>query len=161
MMVVVSGPSLVTRRMSCRLDPAHQPGRGARVQHVIHRLAGDRAESGPYRHRHLISRRMRMLGQPFQHGQPRRRDPQPSGVQLFTYVFRWLPTAQLTTHSGYYSTTSSEFNQVFDLPTFPEVESMIDTGPSPPSPRAASYRPHHLADKAFEKAFRSGATTGR
>ena len=46
--MVVPDPSLVARRAAGRLDAAHQPRRGERVQRLVDRLQGHVAHPGPH-----------------------------------------------------------------------------------------------------------------
>jgi hypothetical protein len=76
MMMVVPGSCFETSRMTGGFDTPHQVGLRARPEHVINGLGGNRTEPLPDRRRNLIGRGVRMIGEPLEHSDSRRGDPE-------------------------------------------------------------------------------------
>jgi hypothetical protein len=75
-MVVVPGSCLEARRVTGRFDAPHQVDTCARRQYVIDGLGGHRTEPLPDTRRDLVGRGVWMFGEPLEHGDPRRGDPE-------------------------------------------------------------------------------------
>jgi hypothetical protein len=85
MVVVVSDSRFKARRVTGRLDPPHQTGVRARAKHVVDGLGGNRTESLPDRRRDLVGRGVRMIGEPLEHGHPRRGDPETGRFETLSH----------------------------------------------------------------------------
>lgn len=83
MVVVVADPRFVPRDRTRRLNAPDESGRGQRGQDVVHGLAGDLGQDGPYGAEDAVGVGVLMAGDCFQYRDPGPGHPQLGGPQLF------------------------------------------------------------------------------